>query len=83
MDLSLSERLVLGRLTDDEELLSLLRALDSDRCIFYQRQLIEETQVGEPNLNKIIQLASKLAERKEGVTRYLIEAKSNTLGGQE
>ena len=83
MDLSLSERLVLGRLTDDEELLSLLRALDSDRCIFYQRQLIEETQTAEPNLHKIIQLASKLAERKEGVTRYLIEAKSNTLGGQE
>src|SRR5947207_15831972 len=81
MELSLSERLVLGRLTDDEELLSLLRALDADRCVTYQRELIEETQAAQPNLNKIVQLASKLAERKEGVGRYVIEAKSSIRQG--
>ena len=79
MELSLSERLVLGRLTEDEELLSLLRALDADRCVTYQRQLIEETQTAEPNMSRIIQLASKLAERKEGVQRYVIEAKAVTV----
>ncbi len=78
MDLGLSEQLVLGRLTDDEELLSLLRALDADRCIQYQRELIDETQSAQPNLYKIIQLASKLAERREGVKRYLVEAKKRS-----
>lgn len=74
MDLTESERLVLGRLTEDGELLSLLRAIDADRCISYQRQLIEETQSQEPNSNVMVQLGSKMAERKEGVERYLIEA---------
>jgi len=80
VELTLSERLVLGRLTDDAELISLLRAIDLDRCIEYQRQLIEETQSAEPNLSKVIQIASKLAERKEGVQRYVIQAKSRTSG---
>lgn len=77
MELSLSEQLVLGRLTEDGELLALLRAIDADRCIHYQRELIEETQSAQPNMPRVIQIASKLAERKEGVQRYLIEAKAN------
>lgn len=74
MNLTESERIVLGRLTEDGELLSILRAIDADRCISYQRQLIAETQSDEPNPNVMIQLGSKMAERKEGVDRYLIEA---------
>lgn len=74
MDLTESERLVLGRLTDDSELIALLRAIDADRCIDYQRELIEETQAQSPNPNVMIQLGSKMAERKEGVDRYLIKA---------
>lgn len=74
MVLTESERIVLGRLTEDGELLSLLRAIDADRCITYQRELIEETQSATPNPNVMVQIGSKLAERKEGVDRYLIEA---------
>lgn len=74
MELTESERLVLGRLTEDRELIALLRTIDADRCITYQRQLIEETQSGTPNPSVMIQLGSKMQERREGVDRYLIEA---------
>ena len=74
MELTESERLVLGRLTDDAELITLLRAIDSDRLITYQRELIAETQEQEPRPSVLIQIGSKMAERKEGVDRYLIEA---------
>jgi hypothetical protein len=75
MELGMTERLILGRLTDDSELLTLLRAIDAHRADAYLRELIAETQAAEPNIYKIIQVASKLAERKEGVQRYVIEAK--------
>ena len=75
MELGMTERLILGRLTEDPELLTLLRAIDSERAAVYLRELLEETQSGDPSIYKVIQIASKLAERKEGVQRYLIEAK--------
>lgn len=74
MQLTETEHLVLGRLTEDKELIALLRTIDSDRVVTYQRELIEETASAHPNPNVLIQLGSKMAERKEGVDRYLIEA---------
>lgn len=75
MDLGMTERLILGRLTEDTELMALLRAIDANRCETYLRELLDETQATEPNISTIIQIASRLAERKEGVERYKIESK--------
>lgn len=75
MELTMTQQLILGRLTEDQELLAVLRAIDADRQEFYLRTMIEETQSAAPNIHYIIQLASKLAERREGVNRYCIEAK--------
>jgi len=74
MELTESERLVLGRLTEDPELVALLRMIDADRAIDYQRKLIEETQSTQPNPHTMVQLGSRMAERKEGVDRYFIAA---------
>lgn len=76
MDFTETDRLVLGRLLDDPELLSLLKSIDSTRAEFYLSELLHETQADSPNMNKIIQLASKFAERREGVQRYGIESKN-------
>jgi hypothetical protein len=76
IEIGQTEKLILGRLTEDPELMTLLRAIDTARVEVYLRELLDETQSEEPNIHKIIQIASRLKERREGVQRYVTEAKN-------
>ncbi len=78
MRLTLEQRLVLGRLTDDAELLALLQLIDADRAEFYQNELVAETQSTVPNSSVMVQLGAKLAERKKAWKLYLDVAGSQT-----
>ena len=76
MDLSQSDLLVLGRLTGDPDLCSLLQRIDADKERQYFQQMRDESQSINPNTNLIIQYGARASERKVGCGLYLNVAQS-------
>ncbi len=76
MEFSQAELLVLGRLTDDPELLAVLLRIDAAREAMLLDQMRQESQTLEPNTNLIIQHGARAAERAYGARAYVEQAKS-------
>lgn len=77
MELTQSELLILGRLTDDPELYSLCQRIDADKERTYLEQMRSESQALAVNPNLVIQYGAKASERKFGCGLYLDVAKTS------
>ena len=71
MELTQAELLILGQLTDNPELLAVLRKIDKKRESEHLEQMRSESQTLEVNPNLIIQYGAKASERRIGCQLYL------------
>lgn len=76
MELTQTDLLILGRLTGDPDLFSLLQRIDADKETQYLKQMRDESQSSTIDTNLIIQYGAKASERKIGCGLYLNVARS-------